>query len=81
MATKIGLTIKKNVATLTRMGRPMLPDDERREKPLRIRMSDEERELVDRAAEATGQTTSQWARDILERAAKKQVGDEKRPKN
>lgn len=56
----------------------MLPDDERREKPLRIRMSEEERELVDRAAEKADQATSQWAREVLTRAAKqelKRLGD------
>jgi uncharacterized protein (DUF1778 family) len=50
------------------MGRKKLPDDVRREKPLRIRLSPEERELVDTAA---GGNASAWARELLLKAAKK----------
>lgn len=53
------------------MGRKKLPDEERREKPLRIRLSSEERGEIDRAAEAKGQTTSEWARELLLRAARR----------
>lgn len=61
------------MATLTKMGRPALPDEERREKPLRIRMTDAERSLVDQAAQKQGVPTSEWARCILEEAAKRQT--------
>lgn len=65
------------MATLTRMGRPALPDEERREKPLRIRLTDEERQLLDQAAEAAGcANTSCWARETLEKAAKRLVKKE-----
>jgi uncharacterized protein (DUF1778 family) len=57
------------LATLTRMGRPPLSDEERRDKPLRIRLTDEERELIDEAAENAGEPSSAWARDLLVREA------------
>jgi uncharacterized protein (DUF1778 family) len=50
------------------MGRKKLPDEERREKPLRIRLSVEERESLDKAAKGK---TSSWARGILLKAAKR----------
>ena len=50
------------------MGRKRLSDDDRREKPLRIRLKPEEREEIDRAS---GGNSSAWARDVLLRAAKK----------
>jgi uncharacterized protein (DUF1778 family) len=53
------------------MGRKRLPDDERREKPLRIRLTPEERELVDKAAESHEETSSGWAREVLLREAAK----------
>ena len=46
------------VATLTRMGRKPLSDEDRRDKPFRIRMTDEERSQVDAAAEAAGRYES-----------------------
>jgi uncharacterized protein (DUF1778 family) len=52
------------------MGRKKLSDDVRREKPLRIRLSPEERAAVDKAA---GGKTSTWAREALLRAAKRRV--------
>ena len=48
-----------------RMGRKRLPDDVRREKPLRIRLNDEERSLVDSAATALDETASEYARRVL----------------
>ena len=68
------------VQEATRMGRPPLPDEERRDKPLRIRMTDDERALVDEAAQQAGVPTSQWARDVLERTARRQVGQRQVPK-
>lgn len=53
------------------MGRKRLPDDERRDKPLRIRLTPEERELVDGAAESQEQASAGWARDVLIREAAK----------
>jgi len=50
------------------MGRKKLPDAERREKPLRIRLSPEEREEIDRAANGN---SSSWAREILLKAARR----------
>jgi hypothetical protein len=50
------------------MGRKRLDDDERREKPLRIRLKPEEREAIDKAS---GGNSSAWAREVLLKAAKK----------
>ena len=47
------------------MGRPKKPDSERREKPLRIRVTKDERRILDEAAQRSGQDTSTWARDLL----------------
>ena len=49
-------------------GRPPKADDERKSAELRIRMTQEERELLDAAA---GGKTSTWARNVLVRAAKR----------
>ena len=43
-------------------GRPPKPDDERKDAQLRIRLSEDERAAIDRAA---GGKTSTWARDVL----------------
>ena len=62
------------------MGRKPLPENQRKEKPLRIRLADPEREAIDRAAEVSGQNSSRWARDILLREAEKQLASAKRRK-
>jgi hypothetical protein len=49
-------------------GRPHKPDEERKSAQLRIRLTDEERETLDKAA---GGKTSTWAREILLKAAKR----------
>lgn len=49
-------------------GRPFKPDEDRRTAELRIRLTDDERELLDAAADGK---TSTWARNILLRAAKR----------
>ena len=60
------------MATITRMGRKPLSDEERRDKPLRIRLTDAEREKIDAAAEKAGYGgSSGWARDLLIEAAEK----------
>jgi uncharacterized protein (DUF1778 family) len=53
------------------MGRKRLSDDERRDKPLRIRLTPEERALVDEAAETREDTSAGWAREVLIREATK----------
>jgi uncharacterized protein (DUF1778 family) len=63
------------------MGRKKLPPDKFRQKPLRIRLNPEERQLVDQAAEAEGhRNTSAWARMVLLRLAEKVLtkGDQRR---
>ena len=54
------------------MGRKLLPDEVRKEKPFRIRMAEPDRQFVDEAAELAGYaSSSQWAREILMKAAKR----------
>ena len=50
------------------MGRKRLSDAERREKPLRIRLTTEERAEIDTAAKGN---TSAWAHDVLLRASRR----------
>ena len=52
----------------TERGRPPKPPEERRTAELRIRMTEAEREAMDRAADGK---TSTWAREVLLRAAKR----------
>ena len=51
-------------------GRPPKADEDRKSAELRIRMTQEERELLDQAAV---EKTSTWARDVLVKAAKRKV--------
>ena len=51
-----------------KMGRPPKPPEDRKDAELRIRLTDSEREELDRAA---GKDTSTWAREVLLRAAKR----------
>ena len=71
----------KIVATINGMenkrGRPALPDDERKGYMFRLRMTQEERALLDKAARQDGKDTSAWARATLVAKAKKTVGSEK----
>jgi len=63
------------------MGRKPLPDEERRDKPLRIRLADAERAQIDLAAELDGYGgSSGWARDVLFEAAEKKIAASKRRK-
>ncbi|HUG19278.1 MAG TPA: hypothetical protein VMM56_09895 [Planctomycetaceae bacterium] len=50
------------------------PNEDRRDKPLRIRLTDEEREKLDKAAEKAGHTnTSAYARSLLLEDAEKRL--------
>ncbi len=85
-STLVGFTIRIVVATtcdtlghakqklqelsMSKMGRPELPDELRKDAELRIRMTREERELLDAAADGK---TSTWAREVLVRAAKRKA--------
>ena len=76
MATQTGKTtldIKKNVATITAMARPMKSEVERKKNTLRIRMTEDERRLLDAAAQMLELDTSTWARGVLLRAAKRRA--------
>lgn len=56
------------MATVTRMGRKPLPPEDRRAKPLRIRLTGAERAEIDKAADGQSST---WAREVLLRAARR----------
>ena len=61
------------------MGRKRLPDEDRRDKPLRIRLTDDERDAIDTAAELAGHKgSSGWARETLLKAAEDQIAASKR---
>jgi uncharacterized protein (DUF1778 family) len=62
------------------MGRKKLPDDEVRAKPLRIRMTPEERAQVDQAAQSTDATSSEWAREVLLNAASQIISSMAKPR-
>jgi uncharacterized protein (DUF1778 family) len=55
-------------------GRPKLADGERKADTFRIRMKEDERALLNQAAEKAGKETSTWARDELLTRAKKMLG-------
>jgi hypothetical protein len=80
---KFSIDGRKIVATLTtRMGRKPLSDEDRRDKPFRIRMTDEERQQVDSAAESAGETnSSRWARRVLLEAAGQELARKRRKKS
>lgn len=50
------------------MGRPPKPDEERKSYMLRIRMTEDQRKILNGVA---GGNISDWARDVLLRAAKR----------
>jgi hypothetical protein len=54
-----------------KMGRPPLPDDQRKGHMFRIRMTQAERDEIDRAADAQGESASEWARVLLLKTARK----------
>jgi uncharacterized protein (DUF1778 family) len=48
-----------------RMGRPPLPRGEARAVVFTLRLTDEERDALDRAAKLAGKPVTQWARETL----------------
>lgn len=57
------------------MGRPFLPNDERRDDTLRIRLNVAERELIESAASESGEKLTTWCRSsLLKLAQQAQVG-------
>ncbi len=54
-------------------GRPIMEPHERRTTFLRVRIRQDERELLEAAAAAADQRLSDWARDVLVRAARRRV--------
>ena len=58
---------------MTKMGRPPLPKQERKANMFRIRMTEAERAEIDLAAESEDQSSSEWARKVLLRSAKRKL--------
>jgi len=56
-----------------------MPNDAKNSR-LDLRLTEEERELYERAAEADSRTLSNWIRDRLNKAAKAELGGEGRAK-
>lgn len=56
---------------MSKTGRPPLPDDERKECTFRIRMTEDDRAQIDKAANANEVAASEWARKVLLKAAAK----------
>jgi hypothetical protein len=57
--------------TYNLMGRPKKPQQERRDKPLRIRLTEAERSFINGAAQTYSLDASAWARSLLLREARK----------
>jgi uncharacterized protein (DUF1778 family) len=53
------------------MGRKAISGTRKTDRTLRIRLTDDERDVIDRAAEVVGKPASTWARDLLLAAAKR----------
>lgn len=47
------------------MGRKAISGERKSDRPLRIRLTDAERTLLDRAAQRDGKPTATWARNVL----------------
>lgn len=58
---------------MPRLGRPALPPAEVRKALIGVRVREDERDLIRRAAEAEGKSTSDWAREILLREARRRA--------
>jgi hypothetical protein len=59
---------------ITRMGRPPKAPKDRRNNGLRIPLTDDERAIVEGAAESDGTKPITWARDAVLRAARRKIG-------
>jgi uncharacterized protein (DUF1778 family) len=55
-------------------GRPPKPEGERKSSTVLLRITLEQRERYEQAAEAKGQSLSDWIRSVCDRAAKRQSG-------
>lgn len=62
---------RQNLQHERHLVRERLTDDERRDKPLRIRLTPEERAVIDKAAEYHEESSARWARETLLREATK----------
>ncbi len=55
------------------MGRPPLPLEKKRQHDLRVRLTEAEREVIERAATHDGLATSTWVRHIILQAARERL--------
>lgn len=63
------------------MGRKPLGNEAKTDRPLRIRLTDREREILDSAAEAAGMPTATWARERLLSIAEQSIEPTRRRGN
>jgi hypothetical protein len=56
-----------------KIGRPVLSEDEKQGKITAVRLREEERGLLERAASNHGQRLSEWMREVLVASAKRQL--------
>lgn len=68
VATKLPMSIYCS----HKMGRKPLSDEPKTDRPLRIRLTEDERALLDSAAAKQDKGTSSWAREVLIEAAQYQ---------
>jgi uncharacterized protein (DUF1778 family) len=59
-----------------KIGRPTLSEDEKQGKITAVRLRDEERGLLEKAAAVHGKRLSEWMRDVLVSSAKRQLRNE-----
>jgi hypothetical protein len=73
--SKIGLILKIFVGILISMkaGRPPKPPEDRRDRDMKIPLSESERETIVEAAEADESKPVTWARETLLKAAKRKL--------
>jgi predicted HicB family RNase H-like nuclease len=60
------------MAKKKQMGRPPLPDGEARTAWMQIRLTDAEKETFQLAASRAGQSLSEWAKERLSKAVKRE---------
>lgn len=56
-----------------KLGRPELPDDEKQAKITAVRLREDERDLIENAAQGKSQKLSEWMRDVLISSARRQL--------
>ena len=75
-SSPVTLRVRDMKKKARKAGRPPLPEDERRESPVPVRFRDEERQLIDRAAEKLEiRSVSAFVRDAAVKEARRVLGE------